>query len=58
MKQKLRDLFTGTTAIVMMPDDLFDTGHTFDIPSLKCCGVGPIFDETRYCPKCGKRILR
>jgi hypothetical protein len=58
MRQKLRDWITGTTTIVIIPEDLFEMGHTLDIPSLKCCGIGPIFDDTIYCPKCGKRILR
>jgi hypothetical protein len=58
MKQKLRDWIVGTTRIVMIPEDLFDTGHAFDIPSLRCCGIGPIMDDYKYCSKCGKRIVR
>jgi hypothetical protein len=58
MKQKLRDLLTGTTTIVMTSEDIWDTGHPFDIATLKCCEIGPVLDDTRYCSKCGKRIIR
>ena len=58
MRQKLRDFFTGTTRIVMMPEDMFYTGEMFDIPCAECCEVGPITDVDKYCHKCGKRIVR
>ena len=58
MKHKLRDLLTGTTTIVMIPEDIWDTGDFFNIPCVKCCEIGPITDADRYCSKCGKRIVR
>lgn len=58
MIQKLRDLLTGTTTIVMTSEDIWDTGDPFDIPTLQCCEIGPITDADRYCSKCGKRIVR
>jgi hypothetical protein len=58
MKQKLRDILTGTTTIVMIPEDMFYIGEMYDIPCVKCCEIGPVIDADRYCNKCGKRIVR
>jgi hypothetical protein len=58
MRQRLRDWITGTTVIVIIPEDLFDTGDPCGIPCVACCGIGPITTDYIYCPRCGKRILR
>jgi hypothetical protein len=56
MRQRLRDWITGTTVIVSVVDsDGFDSVR---VDVAECCGIGPIFDDTIYCPKCGKRIVR
>jgi hypothetical protein len=58
MRQRLRDLFTGTTRIVMIAEDMWHIGVMYDIPNLECCKLGPITDDDKYCLKCGKRIMR
>ena len=57
MRQKLRDLISGTTKVVVIDDDTFGPDEIYCVPVVECCKVGPIFDEC-YCSKCGKRIVR
>lgn len=56
MRQKLRDLITGTTKLVI---DKFDPFSNFQMDVTECCNVGPITNAKihPYCPKCGKRIV-
>lgn len=45
----------NTTCLVENKDELF--GHDITYPVTGCCGTGPITDE-KYCPECGKKIVR
>ena len=59
MRQKLRDLITGTTKLVVDKYDLWDGGAWAEVDVTECCNVGPITNAKHYpyCPKCGKRII-
>lgn len=60
MRQKLRDLITGTTKLVIDKFDFFEDGNPLaEMDVTECCNVGPITNAKHYpyCPKCGRRIV-
>jgi hypothetical protein len=58
-REMVIDKLKGTTTITKQKDPENDPCGFFDgIELTECCKVGPVTNKEKFCPECGKKIIR